>query len=57
MTFEEQLDNYITYDYREDMEEIKMEQKCLKCNYAWISIVEMPKQCPACKSYRWRKEK
>ena len=30
--------------------------KCLKCGYEWESKLEMPKACPACKSYRFNEE-
>ena len=34
-----------------------MECKCKRCGYGWTSRVKKPLQCPACKSYRWMKEK
>ena len=33
------------------------ECKCTKCSYEWKSRKEEPKQCPMCKSYKWREEK
>lgn len=37
------------------MEDTKM-NICKRCDYRWISKVALPKQCPACKSYRWNTE-
>lgn len=34
-----------------------MEQQlksCHKCNYNWLGRVEDPKECPYCKSYKWK---
>lgn len=31
--------------------------KCKRCDYEWEAILEKPKQCPACKSYRWDTDK
>jgi predicted Zn-ribbon and HTH transcriptional regulator len=31
--------------------------KCKRCGYVWIPRTEnKPKECPACKSYKWDKE-
>ena len=29
--------------------------RCLRCRYEWIALVENPKICPRCKSYYWNK--
>lgn len=26
---------------------------CLRCGKIWVPLMEAPKQCPRCKSYRW----
>jgi predicted Zn-ribbon and HTH transcriptional regulator len=32
--------------------------RCKRCGYEWHTRTEgMPRQCPACKSYRWNKAK
>lgn len=33
-----------------------MKCKCKKCGYEWLSRIEKPKACPACKQYGWQKE-
>jgi len=30
--------------------------KCLQCGHEWIARVDIPKACPACKSYSWNKK-
>ena len=30
-----------------------MTVKCLKCDYVWESIVDVPKRCPRCKTAAW----
>lgn len=31
---------------------------CKRCGYQWVTRTEgMPRQCPACKSYRFNEEK
>lgn len=32
-------------------------KKCLRCGYEWISLVENPKVCPSCKSYKWKEKR
>ena len=29
------------------------EQICYRCGYTWESLIEHPKACPNCKSYKW----
>lgn len=31
--------------------------ECKKCNHQWQSRVEIPTQCPKCKTYKWNLEK
>jgi len=33
------------------------ECKCLKCGYVWVPRKKNPRECPDCKSRRWRDEK
>lgn len=30
--------------------------KCKRCGHEWEAIVDSPKACPSCKSYKWSKE-
>lgn len=32
---------------------MKINNKCKKCGYEWISRKTNPKSCPNCKQYRW----
>jgi DNA-directed RNA polymerase subunit RPC12/RpoP len=35
-----------------------MKYTCLRCGHEWESrTTDKPKACPACKSYRWNKER
>ena len=31
----------------------KFDKRCLRCNYEWLSAIDRPKQCPACKQPAW----
>lgn len=31
-----------------------MDHKCSKCSYEWKSLMDSPKVCPRCKSYKWK---
>ncbi len=33
-----------------------MKCKCMKCGHKWVSRVENPKACPACKRFDWNEE-
>lgn len=35
----------------------KKDVKCKRCKYSWCPHKQHPKQCPACKSYRWKTPK
>lgn len=31
-----------------------MKCECKKCGFQWLSVIDEPRACPRCKSYRWR---
>ena len=31
-----------------------MKCECRKCGLKWESVVDAPRVCPACKSYKWQ---
>ena len=31
--------------------------KCKKCGFEWTPLVDAPKVCPSCKSYKWKEER
>lgn len=31
--------------------------KCKKCGFVWKSVVDKPKVCPRCKSYKYEEER
>lgn len=44
----------VTDDHGEkESENILTKCKCLRCSHVWLSRVDKPKSCPACRSYRW----
>ena len=38
---------------RKSLKSMLKKLSCKKCGYSWTSLIDKPKCCPNCKSYRW----
>jgi len=39
------------------MSKKRKEQTCKRCAWVWTPLVDSPRTCPRCKSYKWKEPK